>query len=91
MFRGIPMRKPFNPIEAAMLKALTEALFHGSEMVITSDQVVDNLQRQFALFHGNKPREIALPMIPAGSPNSASLAGATGLRVSVLRSCCIAA
>lgn len=56
------MRKPFNPIEAAMLKALTEALFHGSEMVITADQVVDNLQRQFALFHGNKPREIALSL-----------------------------
>jgi choline dehydrogenase-like flavoprotein len=56
------MRKPFNPLQAAILKALTEALFHGAPMVIPSRQVVANLQHQFAMIHGNKPREIGLTL-----------------------------
>ena len=54
------MSNPFSRFEAAILKALTEALFHNIDMAITPDQVVDNIQRQFAQFHGNKPREIAM-------------------------------
>lgn len=56
------MVKPFNAFEAAILKALTEALFHGVDMAITPDQVVDNIQRQFSWFHGNMPRQIALSL-----------------------------
>ena len=56
------MSIPFNRVEAAILKSLTEALFHGLDMAITPDQVVDNLQRQFAQFTGGKPREIALSL-----------------------------
>lgn len=52
------MEKPFNPIQAAILKALTEALFHEVDMAITPRQVVANIQAQFALFTGKKPEEI---------------------------------
>lgn len=56
------MRKPFNPLQAAILKALTEALFHGVAMAIPPKQVVANLQRQFAMIHGGKPGEIGLTL-----------------------------
>ena len=56
------MVKPFNAFEAAILKALTEALFHGVDMAITPEQVVDNIQRQFSWFHGNMPRQISLSL-----------------------------
>ncbi|QNQ09982.1 GMC family oxidoreductase N-terminal domain-containing protein [Sphingomonas alpina] len=56
------MRTPFNPLQAAILKALTEALFHGVDMRITSAQVVANLQHQFGMFEGNKPKEIGLSL-----------------------------
>jgi choline dehydrogenase-like flavoprotein len=56
------MSNPFSRFEAAILKALAEALFHNIDMAITPDQVVDNIQRQFAQFHGNKPREIAMSL-----------------------------
>lgn len=56
------MRKPFGPIEAAILKAFIEALFHGVEMAIPASRVVDNLQYQFGLVEGNKPREIAVTL-----------------------------
>jgi choline dehydrogenase-like flavoprotein len=52
------MRKPFNFIQAAILKALTEALFHGVDMVIPPAQVVANIQHQFGMVEGKKPREI---------------------------------
>ncbi len=57
------MGKPFGPLEAAILKALTEALFHGVDMVIPASQVVANLQHQFALIHGPKHREVAFSLI----------------------------
>ncbi|MEN2788338.1 GMC family oxidoreductase N-terminal domain-containing protein [Sphingomonas oligophenolica] len=57
------MHKPFNILQAAILKALTEALFHEIDMKITPDQVVDNIQRQFAQFHGNMPREIGASLV----------------------------
>jgi choline dehydrogenase-like flavoprotein len=56
------MGKPFNFVQAAILKALAEALFHDSEMVIPSRQVVANLQRQFALVKGGKATEIGLSL-----------------------------
>lgn len=56
------MQKPFNPLQAAILKALTEALFHGVDMAIPPEQVVANLQHQFAMIHGSKPREIGLTL-----------------------------
>lgn len=56
------MTKPFNAFEAAVLKALAQALFHGVEMAIPPAQVVDNLQRQFAPVPG-KAREIGLSLL----------------------------
>jgi len=56
------MGKPFNFVQAAILKALTEALFHGVDMAIPSRQVVANLQGQFALVKGNKATEIGLSL-----------------------------
>jgi choline dehydrogenase-like flavoprotein len=60
--QGEFMRKPFGPLQAAILKALVEALFDGVEMAIPSSRVVDNLQYQFGLVEGNKPREIGLTL-----------------------------
>jgi choline dehydrogenase-like flavoprotein len=59
---GDEMRKPFNIVQAAILKALAEALFHDVEMAIPASQVVANLQRQFALIEGSKPTEIGLTL-----------------------------
>jgi len=56
------MRVPFNPLQAAILKALTEALFHGVDMKIPPDRVVANLQHQFGMIEGNKPREIGFTL-----------------------------
>lgn len=56
------MAKPFNVFEARMLRALTEALFHELDMAITARQVVDNLQHQFGLMRGGKPKEIGLAL-----------------------------
>jgi choline dehydrogenase-like flavoprotein len=51
---------PFDAIQVRFLKAFTEALFDGVDMVITVDQVVDNLQTQFAMIGGTKVNEISL-------------------------------
>lgn len=56
------MRVPFNPLQAAILTALTEALFHGVDMKITPRQVVANLQHQFGMVEGGKPRELGLTL-----------------------------
>jgi choline dehydrogenase-like flavoprotein len=56
------MREPFNPLQAAILKALTEALFHGVDMKIPPDRVVANLQHQFGMVEGGKPREIGFTL-----------------------------
>jgi len=56
------LKKPFNFVQAAILKALTEALFHDVDMAISSRQVVANLQRQFALVVGGKATEIGLSL-----------------------------
>lgn len=52
------LQKPFNPIQALILKALTEALFHNVEMAIPPKQVVANIQHQFGMIEGRKPEEI---------------------------------
>ncbi|MEM1131333.1 MAG: GMC family oxidoreductase N-terminal domain-containing protein [Pseudomonadota bacterium] len=54
--------KPFNRFQAAIWKKFTDTLFHGTYMVITPDQVVDNLQVMFAEMHGNKPCETGLSL-----------------------------
>ncbi len=56
------MGNPFNVIQAAILKAFTEALFYQVEMVISPDQVVANIQRQFGQFRGGKAKEIGLTL-----------------------------
>ena len=54
------MRQPFDAIQSEILEKITEALFHDVEMVITPEQVVENLQTQFALIEGDKPGQIRL-------------------------------
>lgn len=54
------MRQPFNAVQAKVLKAITEALFVDVEMVISPEQVVENLQHQFGLITGTKPDQIGL-------------------------------
>lgn len=56
------MKQPFNFIQAAILKAFTEALFHQVDMSITPDQVVANIQQQFGQFRGGKAKEIGLTL-----------------------------
>jgi len=62
MIAGGGMKKPFNVLQAAILKALTKALFHKVEMAISPGQVVANIQYQFSLVEGGKPREIGLTL-----------------------------
>lgn len=52
------MRSPFNLLQAVILKALVEALFYGVDMKITPKQVVANLQYQFRMVKGDKPKEL---------------------------------
>ena len=56
------MTKPFNSLQAAILKALTEALFFGVAMAIPAAQVVANIQHQFGMVKGKKPGEIGLTL-----------------------------
>lgn len=56
------MRVPFNPLQAAILRALTTALFHGVAMKISPEQVVANLQHQFGMVEGGKPKELGLTL-----------------------------
>lgn len=56
------MTAPFNFGQLKFLKALTEALFHGAEMAITADQVVDNICDLFAKVGGTKLDEIRLSL-----------------------------
>jgi hypothetical protein len=56
------MTAPFNFGQIAFLKALTEALFHGADMVISADQVVANICDLFAKVGGTKRDEIALSL-----------------------------
>ena len=54
------MKRPFDAIQSEILEKFTQALFHDVEMVITPDQVVENIQTQFGLIEGDKPGQIRL-------------------------------
>ena len=56
------MKKPFNRLQALMIKAMAEALFHNRKMAISADQVVENLQEHFSNIEGNKPDEIGMAL-----------------------------
>ncbi|MEW4467297.1 GMC family oxidoreductase N-terminal domain-containing protein [Parasphingorhabdus sp. JC815] len=56
------MKKPFNRLQASMLKALTQALFHNTPMAISPAQVVENLQEHFSNIDGDKPKEIGMAL-----------------------------
>ena len=56
------MTMPFNRVQAAILKALTEALFYNVRMAIPPEQVVANIQHQFGMIAGGKPREVGLTL-----------------------------
>lgn len=60
------MRRPFNRIQALILRKMAEALFHGQPMAITPQQVVENLQDLFGNITGKKPREIGLTVLLLG-------------------------
>lgn len=60
------MRRPFNRIQALILRKMAEALFHGQPMAITPHQVVENMQDLFGQIEGNKPREIGLTVLLLG-------------------------
>jgi len=56
------LKKPFNRLQALMIKAMAEALFHNRKMAISPDQVVDNVQYQFSNIEGKKPAEIGMAL-----------------------------
>lgn len=56
------MTAPFNFGQLKFLKALTEALFHEAEMVISADQVVANVCDLFEKVGGTKLEEIQLSL-----------------------------
>ncbi len=55
-------RKRLPPLAAHALRKFTDAMFHGVDMKISSRQVVDNIQEQFAKFTSDKPQEIAIAL-----------------------------
>lgn len=56
------MAKPFNRLQVAIWKRFTETLFHDTNMAISPDQVVDNLQEMFSHIRGSKPFETGLSL-----------------------------
>ena len=81
------MRKPFNRLQALMIKAMAEALFHDREMAISADQVVANLQEHFSNIDGDTPAEIGMALyglfLVLGGPFF--LAASPGIRKSLIR------
>ncbi len=57
------MAKPFNPLQALILKKLAEGMFFGCDVKISSRQIVANIQDQFALIKGNVPTEIGASLL----------------------------
>jgi choline dehydrogenase-like flavoprotein len=55
-------RKRLPPLAAHTLRKFTDAMFYGVDMQISSQQVVDNIQEQFAKFTSDKPQEIAIAL-----------------------------
>lgn len=60
------MGRPFNAIQETMLLAMTEALFADTVMAITPEQVVDNIQTQFAMIEGNARDTVGLSLYALG-------------------------
>lgn len=60
------MRRPFNRIQALVLRKMAEALFHEQPMAIPPHQVVENMQDLFGQIEGGKPREIGLTVLLLG-------------------------
>jgi choline dehydrogenase-like flavoprotein len=56
------MKQPFNFVQVAILKAFSEALFYDVNMVISTNQLIANIQSQFGKFRGNKAKEIGLTL-----------------------------
>ncbi|NJS14405.1 MAG: hypothetical protein HC788_07035, partial [Sphingopyxis sp.] len=56
------MGAAFNPGQVVFLKSLTEALFHGADMAISVDQVVQNFCDLFEKVGGTKRDEISLSL-----------------------------
>ncbi|MGB5485253.1 GMC family oxidoreductase N-terminal domain-containing protein [Parasphingorhabdus sp.] len=56
------MRKPFNRLQALMIKAMAEAMFHDRKMAISANQVVENLQEHFSNIDGDKADEIGMAL-----------------------------
>ncbi len=56
------MRYPFGRFQARILRTLTTTLLNADRMVISPDQVVDNIQRQFAPVNQAKLRELRLSL-----------------------------
>ncbi|MDO7844571.1 GMC family oxidoreductase N-terminal domain-containing protein [Sphingomonas immobilis] len=56
------MGKPFNFLQAAILKSLSKALFHKVDIKLTHDQIVANVQYQFGLIPGDTPRTIGFTL-----------------------------
>ncbi len=54
------MRRPFPSGQARFLKAFTEALFYRVDMAISPDQVVENIQTQFAEVSAEKVSELRI-------------------------------
>jgi choline dehydrogenase-like flavoprotein len=52
--------RPFSPGQEKFLKAFTEGLFHNVSMAISSTQVVENIQTQFAEVSQSKVNELSL-------------------------------
>lgn len=55
-------RMRLSPLAAKVLRKFTAAMFHGVDMKISPDQVVDNIQEQFSKFTSDKPDEISLAL-----------------------------
>ena len=57
------MRRVFNDVHEAIWRRLIVALMDEDRMVITVDQVIENLQTLFGRMAGDKPDEIALQLL----------------------------
>lgn len=66
-------RKRLSSTAAKILRKFTAAMFHGVDMKISPDQVVENIQVQFSKFSSNKPDEIDTALIFLAARGGGSL------------------
>ncbi len=55
--------KPFDPLQALILRKMAEAMFHDCDIAITPAQIVANIQDHMGHIRGGKPREIGLSLL----------------------------